>query len=72
MTVIPVTRLNGSRFYLNAELVESVEATPDTVITLSNGVRVIVRERTEQIVEAILQYRRQVYGQPRFAPEPEA
>jgi flagellar protein FlbD len=69
--VIPVTRLNGSRFYLNAELVESVEGTPDTIIALSNGTRIIVRERPEQIVEAILQYRRQVYGQPRFTPEPE-
>lgn len=69
--MIPVTRLNGSRFYLNAELVESVEGTPDTVIVLSNGTRVIVRERPEQIVAAILQYRRQVYGQPRFTAEPE-
>lgn len=69
--MIPVTRLNGSRFYLNAELVESVEGTPDTIIALSNGTRIIVRERPEQIVEAILQYRRQVYGQPRFTPEPE-
>lgn len=69
--MIPVTRLNGSRFYLNAELVESVEGTPDTVIVLSNGTRVIVRERPEQIVEAILHYRRQVYGPLRLSVEPE-
>ncbi|MFA0750233.1 MAG: hypothetical protein SLRJCFUN_000636 [Candidatus Fervidibacter sp.] len=51
-------RLDGTAFYLNAELVEMVEATPDTVIVLSNGHRYIVREPTEEVIARILSYRR--------------
>ena len=40
--MILVTRLNGTTFYINAELIQSVEPTPDTVIALTNNVKVIV------------------------------
>ena len=44
LTVIELTRFNGTKFYLNADLVEYIEATPDTVITLSSGKRHLVKE----------------------------
>ncbi len=58
MPVILVHRLDGAPFFLNAELVETVEATPDTVIVLLNGHKYIVREPVEEVISRILNYRR--------------
>jgi flagellar protein FlbD len=54
--MICVTRFNGTRLYLNAELIQSVEGTPDTVITLTNGVKVIVKDPLEEVVQRIVDY----------------
>jgi flagellar protein FlbD len=54
--MISVTRLNGSSYYLNALLIESVEETPDTRITLVNGKMFLVRETAEEVVQLIRQY----------------
>jgi len=54
--MIRVTRLNGSNFVLNCELIETVEATPDTVITTINGKKFIVSETIEELVEKMIQY----------------
>jgi flagellar protein FlbD len=55
--MINVTRLNGTKFLVNAELVEQIESTPDTVITLITGNNIIVRESVEDVRERIIQYR---------------
>jgi len=52
--MILVHRLDGTPFYLNATLVETVEATPDTVIVLVNGHRYVVQEKAQEIVARIL------------------
>jgi flagellar protein FlbD len=56
--VISVTRTNGSRIYINAELIQTVEATPDTIITLTNNKMLIVRDTPQQIAERFIEYRR--------------
>jgi flagellar protein FlbD len=48
--MITVTRLNGGAFALNPDLIERVEQTPDTVITLVDGTKYVVRESVEEIV----------------------
>ena len=58
--MIQVTRLNGSSFYINAELIQSVEGTPDTVITLLDRSKMIVRESPEEVVQRCLAYRRSI------------
>jgi flagellar protein FlbD len=55
--VIRLTRLSGSELYLNADLICSVEAHPDTVVTLVDGKHYVVVDTTEQVVEAITHYR---------------
>ncbi len=62
MPMILVHRLDGAPFYLNAELVETVEATPDTVIVLVNGHRYIVKEQIEEVIVRILNYRRFLFS----------
>ncbi len=48
--MITVTRLNGGAFALNPDLIERVEQTPDTVVTLVDGTKYVVRESVEEIV----------------------
>ncbi|NJN92614.1 MAG: flagellar FlbD family protein [Anaerolineales bacterium] len=61
--MIKVTRLNHSELWVNAELIEFVEATPDTVISLVNNTKIIAKESPQEIVEAIIAYRRQILVQ---------
>jgi len=58
--VILLTRLNGTEFYLNPELIQSVEKTPDTVITLLNEKKLVVRESPEVIREQYIEYRQRI------------
>lgn len=58
--MILLTRLNGTEFYLNPELIQSVEKTPDTVITLLNEKKLVVRESPELIRERYIEYRQRI------------
>ena len=57
-TMITLTRLNGRKFVLNAELIRTVEENPDTTITLINGDHFIVTERMARVVELAIDYGR--------------
>ena len=59
--MISVTRLDGSEVVVNAELIELVEATPDTHLTLTDGRQLIVREGTDEVVAKVIAYRRSAY-----------
>ncbi|MBI3762811.1 MAG: flagellar FlbD family protein [Chloroflexi bacterium] len=60
--MIRVTRLNGSKLYVNADMIRFVEATPDTVISLVDDVKIVVRETPEAIVDDVVAYRQRVHG----------
>jgi flagellar protein FlbD len=60
--MILVTRFNGSRFYVNAERILSIEATPDTVITLQDNIKLIVKEKPEEIVKQVIEYQRLIHN----------
>ena len=55
--MISVTRLNGTEIVVNADLIETVESTPDTVITLVDGKKYVVHETTEAVIERIRMFR---------------
>lgn len=56
--MIALTRLNGQRFVLNADLIRTVESSPDTVITLVGGEHLVVREPVERVVALVIEYGR--------------
>ena len=60
--MIEVTRLNGLRFGVNCDLIETVEETPDTVITLTTGKKYVVAENMEQIRNLVIDFKRQIYS----------
>jgi flagellar protein FlbD len=58
--MIAVTRLNGSKLHINALLIETVEETPDTIITLTNGKKFIVSEKSSEVIRSIRHYLRSI------------
>lgn len=58
--MIRLTRLNGTSFVLNCELIETVEATPDSVISTINGNKFVVTESVEEIVEKVIKYKSKI------------
>jgi len=60
--VIKVTRLNDKEFVVNCELIELVEANPDTTITTTTGRKLIIKESVEDIIAKTKEYKRDIYN----------
>jgi flagellar protein FlbD len=60
--MIYVTRLDHKSMVVNAELIVTIESTPDTLVTLSNGLQFLVRESVGDVVSRVVEYRRQIIG----------
>ena len=67
--MIRLTRLNHAAFVLNSDLIEHIDITPDTVITLTTGQIVRVREAAEEVIERIVEFRRKILVPQPGAPE---
>jgi len=61
--MIEVTRLNGSIFFLNPDMILSLEATPDTVVTLTNGEKLVVRDSPEAIIDRFVAFKRRIVSE---------
>ena len=60
--MIELTKLNDSKLTVNAEIIELVEETPNTVITLTTGKKLIVQESREEITDLVIKYKRAIYA----------
>ena len=56
--MIKLTRLNDTEIVINAEMIEFVEAIPDTIISLISGKKIMVTESVDQVIEGVIDYRR--------------
>ena len=61
--MIDLTKLNDSKFTLNCDLIESVEEVPDTVITLTNGKKIFVKESRQRVVDLVKLYKKELLCQ---------
>lgn len=59
--MIEVSRLNGSKFFVNPSLIETMEETPDTVLRLTTDKKLIVKEKSAEIVSKIISYNRRIF-----------
>lgn len=57
--MILLTHLNGNPIYVNPGLIETLESTPDTVITLTNGKKILVKENPEEVTARIIAFKRE-------------
>jgi flagellar protein FlbD len=55
--MITLTRLSGQAFVLNSDLIERVDSTPDSVVTLVDGKKYVVKESLTEIIDAVREYR---------------
>lgn len=60
--MVRLTRLNHTPIVLNSDLIEHIDITPDTVITLTNGQILRVRETAEEVIDRVVTFRRRIYG----------
>ena len=58
--MITVTRLNHTPVVLNCDLIEQIETTPDTVISLTTGQKIMVLESTDEIIERVVKFRQSI------------
>jgi flagellar protein FlbD len=64
--MIKVTRLNDAQLVINADLIEFVEAIPDTIISLTTGKKIMVKESIDEVIDKVARFRRLATG---LAPE---
>ena len=62
--MIRLTRINHVPLVLNSDLIEQIETTPDTVISLTTGQKIMVLESTEEVIHRIRDYRRSILISP--------
>ena len=60
--MIAITKLNDQEMIINCDLIELIESTPDTTITMTTGRKVIVKENVDKVLEKIVAYKRQLIG----------
>jgi flagellar protein FlbD len=60
--MIALRRLNNQAIMVNPDLIESLESTPDTVVTLTSGNKLIVRDSMDEVRERIVEFKRRIYG----------
>ncbi len=60
--MIEVTRLNDTKLMVNADMIEKVEEAPDTVITLTSGNKIIVKESRQEIRNLVVLYKKEIFG----------
>lgn len=60
--MIKVKRLNDKEFVVNSELILYIEETPDTVITLTSGQKIVVTDSVDDIIEKVIEYKGRIHG----------
>lgn len=58
--MILLTRLNDTQIYVNAELIQVVEKTPDTIVTLTDRSKLVVKEPAEVVVQRFIEYKQKI------------
>ncbi|HTQ57541.1 MAG TPA: flagellar FlbD family protein [Bryobacteraceae bacterium] len=62
--MIYVTRLNHTPIVLNADLIEHIETTPDTVVSLTTGQKLVVLESADEVIRRVVEFRRSIMAMP--------
>ena len=60
--MIVVTSLNHTPIVVNPDLIVFIEETPDTIITLSNGEKIVVEEKVGEVIKKVIDYRRSIFN----------
>ena len=64
--MIELTKINDVKITLNADIIEVVEETPDTVISLTTGKKVIVKESRQEVTNLVISYKQEIFSKSNF------
>ena len=59
--MVSITKLNDSEITINCDLIESIEATPDSTITMTTGKKFIAKEPIDVIIDRVIKHKRKIY-----------
>ncbi len=59
--MILVTRLNNAEMVINCDLIEYIEATPDSTITMTTGRKIIAKESVDEIIDKVVEFKKKIY-----------
>ena len=62
--MVKLTRLNDSKVVINADLIEFVESLPDTIVTMTTGQKLMVKESVEEVIKLVVEYKRNILTVP--------
>lgn len=62
--MVKVTKLNGNDIIVNSDLIEFIESTPDTIITLTTGKKLIIKDTIEDVIAKIINFKKKVFDLP--------
>lgn len=60
--MIEVTKLNNKKITINADLIESIEETPDTVVSFTTGKKIVVKESRQEIKNLVISYKKEIFA----------
>lgn len=60
--MIAITKLNDKELLINCDLIECIEATPDTTITMTTGRKIIAKESIDDIIDKVIEYKRKIHN----------
>jgi flagellar protein FlbD len=70
--MIRLTKINGTAIVVNAELLEMVESTPDTIVSLSTGKKILVKDTIDEVIQKVVAYKKEVSGRITVVPQEKA
>ena len=59
--MIKLTRFNDSLFVVNEDLIEIIEATPDTIVSLTTGHKILVKESVDEVINRVRDFKRSIF-----------
>lgn len=60
--MIKLTKINNDEFVVNCDLIETIEETPDTIITLTSGKKLVVKEPSRVVIQMVVDFKRKIFN----------
>ena len=60
--MIRITRFDGTQVVVNSDIIQTVEETPDTIVTLTTGDKMMIKETVDEVIQAVIEFKRSVFA----------
>ena len=60
--MIRITRFDGTQVVVNSDIIQTVEETPDTIVTLTTGDKMMIKETVDEVIQAVIEFKRSIFA----------